>query len=169
MSSAGASPQALLQPGHGHAERRHRVADVVQHAARDLCGAGLERVIDQPAARILELVDHLVELAREHPELVPASERETHREVVMLGDPHGVPRHAAHRPEDHLAYREDQHQQHDDADDQQRPEREPRRGLALCGDRARHVDTQHQRTTPVDIDDLPVHLVRGGRGARCAS
>jgi hypothetical protein len=51
--------------------------------------------------------------------------------------------------------------QHDDADASSDHSANRVASWPFALNRARHVDAQHQRTAPVDIDDRPVHLVRG--------
>ena len=79
-------PQLLLELGDAHGQRRHGIADVVQHAARELGHAGLETVVDQLASRLGDLADHAVELLRQRADLIAALEIQARRQVIAGAD-----------------------------------------------------------------------------------
>ena len=92
-SPAGACCRRSCRQDDRHAQRRHRVADVVQDAARDLRGPGFERLIGDAAARVGQLVHHPVEFVRQDPEFVRTTHRHAQGQVVALADGNGVLRH----------------------------------------------------------------------------
>ncbi len=69
-------PQAFLELGQAHRERRHGIADVVQHARGGLRPAGLETVIDQLPPRFGELRHHAIDFGGERADLILALEIE---------------------------------------------------------------------------------------------
>ena len=82
--------QPLAELRDAHAQGRHRITEVVQHALRELGESRMERLIDELTAGLLHARDHAIEFARQTADLVAALKFSRDAKIRALADRHGV-------------------------------------------------------------------------------
>ena len=100
-SATGAAAQPLAELRDAHPQRRHGIAEIVQHAFGEFGESRVKRLIDELPPRLLDhALDHAVEFARQAADLVAALQVQSGAEIRALADRYRMARHSGERLED---------------------------------------------------------------------